>query len=317
MTSPKIKVGDKFNKLTVLEREENTTGGKAQWLVQCDCEDHNELIVPSNQLTSGKTKSCGCLVRDRNKGKEIFRKNPLYSRWGTMIQRCTNENVINYEYYGGRGVEVHQAWIDSFTEFRDYIKSIHPDYLELLALKYQIDRIETNGNYEPGNIRLVTVSDNAKNRRPQQGPTLSRYTPGVNNKKRLNLTGQVFGELTALEPVGSNSMGVVWRCSCSCGNEKEVAAKLLVNERVKSCGHLKSVSPTKTHGLRNDPAYAVWARLRDRAKKGKIQIIEEWLDFPTFHAWIKTQDWGNGRLLRTKVKGEVYGPETCYFKPFA
>lgn len=317
MTAPKIKIGDRFNKLIVLERKENTTGGKAQWLVRCDCEDRNELIVPSNQLTSGGTKSCGCLVRDRNKGKDISTGNPLYSRWSGMIQRCLNSNSTNYEYYGGRGIGVYHEWLSDFKKFKSYMEEIHPDYLELLSLKYQIDRINPDGNYEPGNIRLVPASVNAKNRRPQQGPTLSRYVPIITKKNVKDITNQVFGHLTAIEPVGSSSRGVLWKCVCSCSKEAVVPVVDLTTGRIKSCGHLKSVSPTKTHGLRNDPAYAVWARLRDRAKKGKIQIIEEWLDFPTFHAWIKTQDWGNGRLLRTKVKGEVYGPETCYFKPFA
>lgn len=316
MTRPKVKIGDVYNKLTVVERRGITSQGKALWLVRCDCEDQTEFLITSTQLATGKTKSCGCLRRNRNKGKATSKKDPLYSRWGGIIQRCTNENSSNYAYYGGRGITVDPVWKGSFLEFQAYVKKIHPNYLELLDLRYQIDRIDNNGNYEPGNIRLVTALENCLNKRPNQGPSLSRYVLSKRHKNTHDLTGLVFGELTAIKPVGHAARGIVWKVKCSCGAEKEVVASLLTMGKTKSCGHLRKVPPSKTHGLRNHPIYPSWARLKNRAKSGKIQVVEAWLDFPTFYAWAITQDWGNGNLLTTRKKGEVYGPDTCYYKPY-
>ena len=74
-----------------------------------------------------------------------------------MIQRCTNERAANFKYYGGRGIRVCQQWRDSFEAFL-------ADMGERPEGK-TLDRINNDGNYEPGNCRWATWSEQRRNRR--------------------------------------------------------------------------------------------------------------------------------------------------------
>lgn len=88
-------------------------------------------------------------------------ENPMYSLWNGMRARCTNENSMSYGYYGERGISMHPEWQNNFTKFAT-------DILGLIGRKphpfYSIDRIDNNGNYEPGNIRWVAPLKQARNR---------------------------------------------------------------------------------------------------------------------------------------------------------
>lgn len=55
--------GQRFGRLTVLERAEKNKGGAAAWVCQCDC--GNQTIVASNHLRDGHTQSCGCIKREK------------------------------------------------------------------------------------------------------------------------------------------------------------------------------------------------------------------------------------------------------------
>ena len=99
---------------------------------------------------------------------------PEHVSWWRMIQRCTNPNDPGWEYYGGRGVTVCEEWRGSFLAFyRDM--GPRPEGTTL-------DRIRTDGNYEPGNCRWATRSMQSRNRRKQAG-TSSRFI-GVSLDKR-------------------------------------------------------------------------------------------------------------------------------------
>ena len=85
---------------------------------------------------------------------------PIYNAWINMKQRCTNPNYRGYSDYGGRGIKVCQPWLTSFEDFNEDMGSSWQPGLEL-------DRIDVNGNYEPGNCRWVTKSKQNRNKRPQ------------------------------------------------------------------------------------------------------------------------------------------------------
>jgi hypothetical protein len=74
-----------------------------------------------------------------------------------MLTRCTNPNVWNYKYYGGRGIAVCDRWLHSFENFRADMGDA-PDGLT-------IDRIATDGSYEPGNCRWLASDEQKRNRR--------------------------------------------------------------------------------------------------------------------------------------------------------
>jgi hypothetical protein len=120
-----------------------------------------------------------CLMhyaRYRNNGdpeivkKERHGQKPLYlyRLWGHIITRTGNKKYHEYGYYGGRGISMHQEWRDSFTQFRkDIISTIG----ERPTTAHSFDRIDTNGNYEPNNVRWATPTEQTLNQRRSKANT--------------------------------------------------------------------------------------------------------------------------------------------------
>lgn len=84
----------------------------------------------------------------------------LYNRWEGMIGRCYNTNNTYYHNYGGRGIEICDKWRYNYKSFYDYVTQL-PNY----NLNLTIDRIDNDGNYEPGNIRWVDRYEQVQNQR--------------------------------------------------------------------------------------------------------------------------------------------------------
>jgi hypothetical protein len=109
--------GRKFNRLLVLERVAGNVKHKSFWLCLCDC--GKTKIVQGYYLTSGTTKSCGCLRKEttsRLTFKHGMRDTSLFDRWAAMIKRCENPNDTSYKNYGARGISVCEEW-HSFESF--------------------------------------------------------------------------------------------------------------------------------------------------------------------------------------------------------
>ena len=92
--------------------------------------------------------------------RETALKKPLYNTWRMMKQRCNNPSYTHYSYYGGRGIKVCEEWLHSFESFIEYVGP-RPDGTTL-------DRIDNNGDYEPGNVRWATAKEQQANTRPKK-----------------------------------------------------------------------------------------------------------------------------------------------------
>lgn len=154
------RTGQRWGRLLVVEQAPNN-GSWVMWKCRCDC--GNKVEVRAISLASGNTRSCGCLQREEL-GERRFKhgmsqSNPrMYRVWRSMKSRCFNRNCLRYQDYGGRGITVCERWKESFAAFLQDVGEPPRPHLV-------IDRIDNDGNYEPSNVRWVTYSESARNRR--------------------------------------------------------------------------------------------------------------------------------------------------------
>jgi hypothetical protein len=161
MAKLKDLTSQRFGRLVVLREAGRDVHGCAVWLCRCDCGGPEKRVRAPN-LKSGRTRSCGCLLSEaRRSGRQNLRhgrsKTTEYIIWLGMRARCYNVKGRPFKWYGGRGITVCERWRYSFENF-------FADMGPRPSPEHSIDRIDNDGNYEPGNCRWALWSVQVQNR---------------------------------------------------------------------------------------------------------------------------------------------------------
>jgi len=170
-------IGQKFNSWTVLNKFRID---KTYYCTcQCDC---GNIGTPSlNNLKINNSTNCGCVHKNKLK-LQTGTANPAYKHgfakrgkitkeykiWADIKTRCLNVNSKVFEHYGGRGITICNRWKNSFENFLKDMGFAPP--------KYEIERINVNGNYEPNNCKWATRQEQCSNRRQNKFITFNDIT---------------------------------------------------------------------------------------------------------------------------------------------
>lgn len=158
-----IHIGDTFGSWRVLSAPLMIRKRSAKYRVHYECVcicGNTSLVIARNLTKSVSTRCVRCNVSDVSARNETHgaSQTVLYQRWKAMRRRCDQKNAPAYRFYGGRGIKVCDAW-QTFPPFQEW--ALDSGFDETLTL----DRINVDGDYEPGNCRWVTQDVQTRNQR--------------------------------------------------------------------------------------------------------------------------------------------------------
>jgi hypothetical protein len=153
-----LAIGDRFHMLVLIRPV--SLGRNPTWRVRCDC--GKEKVTRASRFRGMRPLlSCGCYRLPREPNANSITRHPLYGIWSNMKNRSTNKKD---HLYAGRGIRVCQRWLygDGVRGgFDCFLMDVGPRP----SIRHSLDRINNDGNYEPGNVRWATPKEQARNTR--------------------------------------------------------------------------------------------------------------------------------------------------------
>ena len=250
----------------------------------CLCECGTERSVVISEILKGRSKSCGCFGLEKviKHGDYKIR---LYGIWESMKYRCLKDKPKNSRYCG-RGISFCEDW-NNYVNFKEW--ALNNGYNDSLTL----DRIETDGNYEPNNCRWIPQADQLRNMSTNvmltyQGKTqiLSQWARDLNIKSNT-LVVRIQKELP----------------------EDEIFAPK------------KEVKYDRDSFKKSEKLKLVWNSIMDRCYNDKnsyngykekgIVVCEDWLDFNNFKFWATSNGYSEHLVLSRSNLSKGFSPDNC------
>jgi hypothetical protein len=165
-------IGNRYGRLTVIERVENSKCGQARFACDCDC--GGSTVAEGGNLRRGVSQSCGCLSRELSAARKTTHGKTgtsEYISWRSIWARCTNPKHIGFSRYGGRGLAICDKW-QTFEGF-------YEDMGERPSDTHSLDRIDNALGYSKENCRWATSTQQIQNRSNTKWVTYNNQTKTI------------------------------------------------------------------------------------------------------------------------------------------
>lgn len=230
-------VGITFGRLTLVRRMDGP--GRSRWECRCSC--GNQTIVYEHELVRKNrigTRSCGCLARETARNllfKHGGKGSVEYRTWQGMIERCKPGHKHKFPRYAERGIKVCERWLGP-CGFHSFLADMGPRPPD----KQSIDRIDNDGNYEPGNCRWATWQEQESNK---------------STNKLIEINGKVMTQSEAARRAALDPSAIRYRL------RKGITGEALLAPREHALGERNGSAKLTAEQV---------AQIRARLKEGRI-----------------------------------------------